>query len=111
MVFGMGIRMSYILQSYGKCTSRLTDQGQLFSFNPIDGAWDPVHNYMVINYNTFSMAIFGSCIVLDFITLCLPLPVIQSLHMSTRRKWKVACIFWLGILYVVLIRRYQNTTL
>ena len=37
-------------------------------------------------------------IMLDITVLCLPLPVIGSLHMSRHRKVTITGVFWLGIL-------------
>ena len=39
-------------------------------------------------------------IVFDTWILCLPMPVIKSLHMTPRRKIGVACVFLLGALYI-----------
>lgn len=75
--------------------------GQLFACNPIDSCWSPTLPGLRFDFATFALAIFGAGIVLDVITLCLPVPVINSLHMKTGRKFKVTSIFFLGIFCVV----------
>ena len=37
-------------------------------------------------------------IFIDILTLCLPIPVIKNLHMSTKKKWNLVGIFMLGSL-------------
>lgn len=71
--------------------------GTLLRSNPISVNWNPKqpgghHGNVVVLFSFVG----ASDIVLDLIILCLPLPVIRSLHMSTRRKWLIAGIFWLG---------------
>lgn len=44
------------------------------------------------------LAQVGTSIVLDLLVLCLPLPIILSLHMPRNRKVAISLIFWLGAL-------------
>ena len=67
---------------------------------PINKAWDLTGAYIRINYATFALASAGTSTGLDFLTLCLPLPVINRLHMKGRQKLMTIGIFWLGLLYV-----------
>lgn len=47
------------------------------------------------------LANVGTSIALDVLVLCLPLPVISTLHLRTRKKVAISLVFWLGILYVI----------
>lgn len=71
--------------------------GTLLRSNPVSVNWNPkqpgAHHGNIVVLFSF---VGASDIVLDLIILCLPLPVIRGLHMSTKRKWLVAGIFWLG---------------
>ena len=41
-------------------------------------------------------------VALDLFILCMPLPVIHRLRMSTKKKWLIGGTFWLGGLSVIL---------
>ena len=77
-------------------------QANLAASNPVSAFWD--HSLTdeassnVYFYPAFLMAMCALDLVLDFTILSLPLPVIHSLHMTTRRKWQVSGIFLLGFL-------------
>ena len=71
--------------------------GTLLRSTPISLNWNPTqpgghHGNIVILFSFVG----ASDIFLDIFILALPLPVIRRLHMTTRRKWAVAGIFWLG---------------
>ena len=65
---------------------------------PIYKAWDLTGNYIRIDYATFALASAGTSIGLDFLTLCLPLPVINRLQIKGKQKLMTIGIFWLGLL-------------
>jgi hypothetical protein len=50
--------------------------------------------------HTFQSYTSVSAIVLDVITVALPMPLVWGLATSTRRKWGLSVIFGLGVLYV-----------
>ena len=69
-------------------------QTQVFSAWPVSNWW--VLGKYNINYGAFITAFAAMDIALDTVILCLPMPVIKNLHMSTRRKFTLLGIFWLG---------------
>ena len=72
--------------------------GTLFQDNPISRNWSSKGT--TVDYPVFYMVEVVMDIIFDICILCMPLPVIRSLHMSTKKKWLLAGIFWLGILYI-----------
>ena len=72
-------------------------QTQVFSAWPISNLWNLRNGYL-FNYGAFITAFAAMDIALDIIILCLPIPVIRGLNMSTRRKFTLVGIFWLGAL-------------
>ena len=54
-----------------------------------------------INYPNFLLASAIISMVLDIATLALPLFVIRTLHVSTRKKIILGAIFWLGIFCII----------
>ncbi|KAA6408787.1 MAG: integral membrane [Lasallia pustulata] len=72
----------------------------IFSAWPISNWWK-IEEHFDMNYGAYSTAFAAMDIALDIATLCLPIPVIKSLHLSTTRKFALAGIFWLGIFCVV----------
>lgn len=73
-------------------------QGQLFSTHPIEGFWENPEQSYVIDFQLFLFVMATLDILLDVLTLLLPLPVIRGLHMSTKKKVQLACVFLLGFL-------------
>ena len=70
-------------------------KAQIFSSKPVSQGWtDPGHN--TINLPAFLLSMGAINMVLDIVTVCLPLFVIRTLHMSLKRRWSVAGIFALG---------------
>lgn len=54
-----------------------------------------------INYPAFLLSNAVINMVLDIATLCLPLAVIRTLHVSLRKKFMVGGIFGIGILCII----------
>jgi len=73
---------------------------QIFSAWPIDQFWT-FGGHFDLNFGAQALAFACLDITLDIITLCLPLPVIRSLHMDRKHKFILIGIFWLGIFCVV----------
>lgn len=70
-------------------------QAQIFSSKPVSQGWTkPGLN--TINEPAFLLSMGAINMVLDIVTVCLPLFVIRTLHMSLKRKWSVAGVFALG---------------
>jgi hypothetical protein len=71
----------------------------MFSATPISNFWDEFgHTTLNLGYWNITMASLD--VSLDILVLCLPLPMIRNLKISTRRKLSLLGIFWLGLLYV-----------
>jgi hypothetical protein len=70
----------------------------LFQAWPISYNWSGVGT--ATNYIDMYYALSGSNIGIDLITVCLPMPMIKSLRLSTSKKVQIMGIFSLGALYV-----------
>ncbi|KUI71215.1 hypothetical protein VM1G_07108 [Cytospora mali] len=66
----------------------------LTQVDPISASW--TGGRLRYNSTALGLAQVGTSIALDFVVLCLPLPVISQLHMASKRKLAVSMIFWLG---------------
>jgi len=79
-------------------------QGHIFSAWPVDAWWnfkgdpEPLLWEPMINYQIFIVAMAAIDIGLDVFTLLLPVPVINSLQMSSKKKLSLIAIFGLGFL-------------
>ena len=51
-----------------------------------------------MNWSAFGIAMAAINLVLDLATLCMPLFVISTLHMSFKKKAAVVGLIWLGAL-------------
>ena len=71
----------------------------LFQDHPISRNWGTVGT--TVNFSILYIVENLTDIVLDLFILCMPIPVIRSLQISTRRKWLLGGVFWLGALSVV----------
>lgn len=73
----------------------------IFQCTPIDGAWlrwDGTHSYTCNNENAQSWAAAILNMILDIVTMVLPLPELYRLNLSVRKKISVMAMFCLGIL-------------
>ena len=69
----------------------------LFQAWPISTNWTGVGT-MIMNEGAMYIASCVTDIILDIAVLCMPLPMIKSLNLSTKKKWNLVGIFWLGAL-------------
>jgi len=69
----------------------------LFQTWPISMNWTGV-GINLLNEGAMYTAQAVLDIVLDLAVLCMPLPMIKNLNLSTQRKWNLVGIFWLGAL-------------
>ena len=67
-----------------------------FQDKPISRNWGTVGT--TIDFVTFYVVEIATDIALDLSILCMPLPWVSRLHISTRKKWLLSGIFWLGAL-------------
>src|SRR3712207_2649013 len=76
-------------------------QAWLFSYWPISTHWSLKANPEAVNidFQAFLLTHASLDLVLDIVILCLPIPIITTLHMETGRKIALIGIFWLGALY------------
>ncbi|KAF2728065.1 hypothetical protein EJ04DRAFT_450090 [Polyplosphaeria fusca] len=72
----------------------------IFQLDPVSGAWTGVGR---LRFDSAALGLgqVGTSIGLDLLVLCFPLPVIHKLQLSTKKKWAVGTIFWLGAFCVV----------
>ncbi|KAL8886254.1 MAG: hypothetical protein Q9215_006015 [Flavoplaca cf. flavocitrina] len=71
----------------------------IFQCNPVRGAWDiSVPRNQCFNLRTWLIATNVPNIVIDFGIICLPLPLVWKLKLSTERKIGLTGVFLLGTL-------------
>lgn len=68
--------------------------GDTFMCYPVESQWDTSVKGTCIDYGKVTLGIGIANVMIDFILLCLPLPILWRLQMSTRRK--VLLSFTLG---------------
>lgn len=75
---------------------------ELFLCHPMSAAWDPklVFSNHCGDFQAFLVGITMSNMLLDVIILCMPLPMVWNLILSTRKKLEVSGVFLLGSLSV-----------
>lgn len=74
----------------------------MFGSHDVSGFWTTPKQLdgtqFVLNFPALLTAFAVLDIALDILVLSLPIPVIKSLHMTTRKKFYLAGIFLLGAL-------------
>lgn len=72
----------------------------IFQLDPVSGAWTGIGR---LRFDSAALGLgqVGTSIALDVVVLCFPLPVIHKLQLSTKKKWAVSTIFWLGAFCVI----------
>ena len=70
----------------------------IFECQPVGSYWQPKLQQHCIDSQKFYWANGISNLLLDVIILCLPVPMIWKLQMSTKRKISLTLVFALGIL-------------
>lgn len=68
----------------------------IFQCYPIEANWDPTVSGQCVNYGDFVLVNGVLNILSDFIILCLPLPILWRLQVSTNQKWVLSGMFLLG---------------
>ena len=76
-------------------------KGSLFESTPISESWK-LFGPSNINGRVFQLSMGSINMVLDVLIVCLPISVVRTLHMTSRRKWSLVGIFSLGFLCVIL---------
>ncbi|MCJ1465320.1 hypothetical protein MMC07_003937 [Pseudocyphellaria aurata] len=71
---------------------------EVFLCSPMSAAWDPslLFSTHCSDIQAFLLGITISNLLLDVIILCMPLPMIWDLQLTTRRKFEVSGVFLLG---------------
>ncbi|ORY13611.1 hypothetical protein BCR34DRAFT_599781 [Clohesyomyces aquaticus] len=91
--FRMAIRISVATLSAWWISSLC----QTLATDPIEASWKNAaragHRF---DFNAWYISYSGLSIFFDVAVLCLPIPMIKSLHVSTRKKISILGIFWLG---------------
>lgn len=64
----------------------------------MSAAWDPklIFSNHCRDFEAFILGITVSNLLLDVIILCMPLPMVWNLNLSTRKKLEVTGVFMLG---------------
>ncbi|CAF9937200.1 MAG: hypothetical protein ALECFALPRED_007138 [Alectoria fallacina] len=75
--------------------------GEIFSSRPVSKGPDDPDGPFVIDYAGFLLSMAAINIVLDVITVFMPLSVIRALQMSSVRKAQVSGIFLLGLFCII----------
>jgi DMSO/TMAO reductase YedYZ heme-binding membrane subunit len=76
----------------------------VFVCSPISFAWkqwDGEHKGKCVNNNTLAFTHAAFSILLDFLTLSLPITQIWNLHLAMKKKIGVLLMFSVGALYVL----------
>jgi len=72
----------------------------LFQIMPISANWTGTGTFL-LNERSMYLALAITDLILDLAILCLPIPVIKSLHVSNTKKAAVMLIFGLGFFCVI----------
>ncbi|KKA17702.1 hypothetical protein T310_8356 [Rasamsonia emersonii CBS 393.64] len=72
---------------------------QIFTCTPVKGAWDPAVAQHCIGTTKFYYGNAIANLLTDVVILCLPLPLVWRLNITTHRKLAISGIFLLGGLY------------
>ncbi|MCJ1453889.1 hypothetical protein MMC28_004238 [Mycoblastus sanguinarius] len=68
----------------------------IFECIPLEKIWKHSLPGTCINLTAFWYSNAAANIIGDFTILCLPMPVVRSLHLGRRQKWGLAMVFALG---------------
>jgi hypothetical protein len=68
----------------------------IFNCYPISSAWDPAVKGRCIDYGKVTMVIGILNVLIDFIMLVYPIPMVWGLNMTTRRKFLLSLTFAAG---------------
>lgn len=68
----------------------------IFTCIPVGSFWNIEQRKRCVNDTKFYYGVAISNILTDVIVLCLPMPMIWRLHLTTRRKVQLSALFLLG---------------
>ncbi|KAL8677059.1 MAG: hypothetical protein Q9186_006488 [Xanthomendoza sp. 1 TL-2023] len=86
----------------------------IFQCNPVKGAWDiSVPRDQCFSLRTWLIATNVPNIIIDFSIICLPIPLVWKLKLSTERKIGLTGVFLLGIFasIISIVRVHTNSSL
>lgn len=72
---------------------------QIFTCTPVQRAWNPTVERHCIGTTKFYYGDAIANLLMNVVILCLPLPLIWRLNITTHRKLAISGIFLLGSLY------------
>ena len=72
----------------------------IFQCSPVEAAWNPSIPHKCVNLQAMLKVISVEDVLTDVLILCLPLPMVWQLKMSTKLKWQITGMFLVGGLYV-----------
>lgn len=72
------------------------EKSHVFSAWPIEGYWRVSGRYS-FNYGVALLVFTSMDLILDLIILTLPLPLIKRLKITSKQKWMLVGLLWLGL--------------
>jgi hypothetical protein len=64
--------------------------------DPIEASWNAAKAKHRYNFNAWYISYTGLSILFDIIILCYPIPMVKHLKVTTKQKFSIMGIFWLG---------------
>jgi hypothetical protein len=96
-------KFNKILLSVGAFVAAFTTAAALvniFQCSPIKAIWEPSIPHKCVNLLAMLKVISVEDVLTDVLILCLPLPMVWQLKMSTKLKWQITSMFLVGGVYV-----------
>ena len=94
------VRLTWVVGAIILSWEVATVVAEIFTCTPVQASWKPDLAEHCINAKSFYLGNTVSNLLTDVIVMCLPMPIIWGLHMSTKRKASVSAVFLLGTVYV-----------
>lgn len=92
----MAVLVGVFARTKFRITSKLP-QSAAFSAWPISDFWN-LQGKMNLDFGVWATTMAALDVLFDLLVLCLPLPVIAHLQITTKRKISLIGMFWLGLL-------------
>jgi hypothetical protein len=75
-----------------------------------DGGWGSLMHLQrtmyAAKYVNFAQGVGN--VITDFYVIAIPIPMVMGLHLPAKRKFGVACLFLVGLLYVIVLVHLHN---
>lgn len=100
--FGISKRFRWALYTCGAiiaCWYIAVTFSTIFQCTPVSAFWDrTIQHAKCVDLVQFSIGSGITNLLTDVMILCLPMPMVWSLHMNRAQKWTLTGIFFLGFL-------------